>query len=139
MILLLVDPFLGRSIGFALSVLACAGIVWWARSWTVIMNRWLPLIIAESIAVPLAAQLGHHSGGSGRLRAGERRRSGGECTGGSIRRPFDSAGICRRRHIIAERDLGGRLRLRCGMERASDHLDRHDRFATSRRRSGTCR
>jgi competence protein ComEC len=58
MILLLVDPFLGRSIGFALSVLACAGIVWWARSWTVIMNRWLPLIIAESIAVPLAAQLG---------------------------------------------------------------------------------
>jgi competence protein ComEC len=57
MILLLVDPFLGRSIGFALSVLACAGIVWCARSWTVIMNRWLPLIISESIAVPLAAQL----------------------------------------------------------------------------------
>ena len=57
MILLLLDPFLGRSIGFALSVLACAGIVWWARRWTVIMNRWLPLIIAESIAVPLAAQL----------------------------------------------------------------------------------
>jgi competence protein ComEC len=57
MILLLVDPFLGRSIGFALSVLACAGIVWWARSWSVIMNRRLPLIISESIAVPLAAQL----------------------------------------------------------------------------------
>jgi competence protein ComEC len=57
MILLLVDPFLSRSIGFALSVLACAGIVWWARRWSVIMNRWLPLIIAESIAVPLAAQL----------------------------------------------------------------------------------
>ncbi len=56
-ILLLLDPFLSRSIGFALSVLACAGIVWWARSWTVIMNRWLPVIIAESIAVPLAAQL----------------------------------------------------------------------------------
>ncbi len=57
MILLLADPFLSRSIGFALSVLACAGIVWWARSWTVVMNRWLPMIIAESIAVPLAAQL----------------------------------------------------------------------------------
>jgi competence protein ComEC len=57
MILLLVDPFLSRSIGFALSVLACAGIVWWARRWTLIINRWLPLIIAESIAVPLAAQL----------------------------------------------------------------------------------
>jgi competence protein ComEC len=57
MILLLVDPFLSRSIGFTLSVLACAGIVWWARRWSVIINRWLPLIIAESIAVPLAAQL----------------------------------------------------------------------------------
>jgi competence protein ComEC len=57
MILLLVDPFLSRSIGFALSVLACAGIVWWSRRWTVIINRWLPRIIAESIAVPLAAQL----------------------------------------------------------------------------------
>jgi competence protein ComEC len=57
MILVLVDPFLSRSIGFALSVLACTGIVWWARSWTEIMSRWLPVIIAESIAVPLAAQL----------------------------------------------------------------------------------
>ncbi|HEY6683352.1 MAG TPA: ComEC/Rec2 family competence protein, partial [Propionibacteriaceae bacterium] len=57
MILLLVDPFLSRSIGFALSVLACAGIVWWSRRWTMIIKRWLPHIIAESIAVPLAAQL----------------------------------------------------------------------------------
>ena len=57
MILLLVDPFLSRSIGFALSVLACAGIVWWSRRWTMIINQWLPHIIAESIAVPLAAQL----------------------------------------------------------------------------------
>jgi len=56
-ILLLLDPFLSRSIGFTLSVLACAGIVWWARRWTMIINRWLPLIIAESITVPLAAQL----------------------------------------------------------------------------------
>jgi competence protein ComEC len=56
-ILLLLDPFLSRSIGFTLSVLACAGIVWWARRWTMIINHWLPSIIAESIAVPLAAQL----------------------------------------------------------------------------------
>ena len=56
-ILLAVDPFLSRSVGFTLSVLASAGIVWWARRWAMIMNRWLPLIIAESIAVPLAAQL----------------------------------------------------------------------------------
>jgi competence protein ComEC len=57
LILLLLDPFLSRSVGFTLSVLACAGIVWWTRRWTMIINRWLPLIIAEAVAVPLAAQL----------------------------------------------------------------------------------
>jgi competence protein ComEC len=57
LILLLLDPFLSRSVGFTLSVLACAGIVWWARRWTMIINCWLPLLVAESIAVPLAAQL----------------------------------------------------------------------------------
>ena len=56
-ILLVADPFLSRSVGFTLSVLASAGIVWWARPWAMIMNRWLPMIIAESVAVPLAAQL----------------------------------------------------------------------------------
>src|SRR4030095_10716767 len=50
MILLLLDPFLSRSIGFALSVLACAGIVWWARRWTMIMNPWLPVIIAQALS-----------------------------------------------------------------------------------------
>jgi competence protein ComEC len=57
LVLLLLDPFLSRSVGFTLSVLACAGIVWWARRWAMIINRWLPLVFAESIAVPLAAQL----------------------------------------------------------------------------------
>jgi competence protein ComEC len=56
-ILLLFDPFLSRSVGFTLSVLASAGIVWWAGRWAVFINSWLPLIIAESVAVPLAAQL----------------------------------------------------------------------------------
>ena len=54
--LLLVDPFLGRSVGFALSVLASAGIIWWARRWTEVM-RWLPRPAAEAVSVPLAAQL----------------------------------------------------------------------------------
>jgi competence protein ComEC len=58
------------------------------------MTRWLPLIISESIAVPLAAQLATTPAVSER---GERRRSGGVRPGGSIRRPFDSAGIWRRR------------------------------------------
>ncbi len=55
--LLLVDPYLSRSIGFALSVLASAGIVWWAGAWVEVMRRWLPRIIAEAVAVPLSAHL----------------------------------------------------------------------------------
>ena len=55
--LLLVDPYLARSVGFALSVLASGGIVWWARPWTALLRRWLPRVLAESVAVPLAAHL----------------------------------------------------------------------------------
>lgn len=55
--LLLIDPFLSRSLGFALSVLASGGIIWWARAWAVTMNRWLPMAIAEMVAVPLSAHL----------------------------------------------------------------------------------
>ncbi len=55
--LLLMDPFLSRSVGFALSVLASAGIIWWARPWALVMNRWMPLVLAELVAVPLAAHL----------------------------------------------------------------------------------
>ncbi|QGN31751.1 ComEC/Rec2 family competence protein [Microlunatus sp. Gsoil 973] len=58
MIMLLVgDPWLGRSPGFALSVLASGGIVWWARRWAAALQTWLPRVIAESIAVPLSAHL----------------------------------------------------------------------------------
>ncbi len=57
LLLLMLDPFLSRSVGFALSVLASGGIIWWARSWALVLNRRLPLIIAETITVPLAAHL----------------------------------------------------------------------------------
>ena len=56
LVLVLVDPFLARSVGFALSVLASAGIVWWASSW-VREAWWLPRPLAEAVAVPLAAHL----------------------------------------------------------------------------------
>ena len=56
--LLLLDPFLSRSVGFGLSVLASGAIVWWGRSWSEIMGRWLPRMVAESVTVPLAAHLG---------------------------------------------------------------------------------
>jgi competence protein ComEC len=55
--LLLVDPWLARSWGFALSSVATAGIVVFARSWTRRLGRWLPGWLAEAVAVPLAAQL----------------------------------------------------------------------------------
>ncbi|MCW2811479.1 MAG: fold metallo-hydrolase [Friedmanniella sp.] len=55
--LLLLDPYLSRSLGFQLSVLASGGIIWWARPWSRLLHRWLPLVVAESVAVPLAAHL----------------------------------------------------------------------------------
>jgi competence protein ComEC len=56
-LLLLLDPYLSRSYGFALSVLASAGIIWWAPRWVAALRRWLPAVAAEAVAVPLAAQL----------------------------------------------------------------------------------
>lgn len=56
-VLLLADPFLSRSLGFTLSVLASGGIIWWATRWSEVMNRWLPAKVAELVAVPLAAHL----------------------------------------------------------------------------------
>ena len=56
-VLLLVQPALAVQPGFALSVLATAGIVLLAPSWRDAMARWLPRWAAEAIAVPAAAQL----------------------------------------------------------------------------------
>jgi competence protein ComEC len=55
--LLLVDPGLASSVGFALSVLATAGILLLAPAWRDALGRWLPRWLAEAIAVPAAAQL----------------------------------------------------------------------------------
>ena len=55
--LLLVDPWLARSVGFLLSALATCGIVLLAPRWRASLARWLPRWLAEAIAVPLAAQL----------------------------------------------------------------------------------
>ncbi|MGV8910018.1 MAG: ComEC/Rec2 family competence protein [Propionicimonas sp.] len=55
--LLLVDPWLGRSTGFVLSVCASGGIIAWARRWAGVLAGWLPVWLAEAITVPVAAQL----------------------------------------------------------------------------------
>lgn len=55
--LLLLDTSLARSAGFALSVLATAGIVLLGPRWRDSLARWMPVRIAEAVACPLAAQL----------------------------------------------------------------------------------
>jgi len=55
--LLLLDTSLARSAGFALSVLATAGIVLLGPGWRDALARWMPVRIAEAVACPLAAQL----------------------------------------------------------------------------------
>jgi competence protein ComEC len=56
-VLVLFDPWLARSVGFALSVVATAGILLLAPGWRDAMARWMPRWLAEALAVPMAAQL----------------------------------------------------------------------------------
>src|SRR5690606_10389040 len=51
------DPWLATTVGFALSVLATAGILLLAPGWVEVMERWLPRWAAQAVAVPLAAQV----------------------------------------------------------------------------------
>jgi competence protein ComEC len=56
-VLLTIDPWLSRSYGFALSVLATGGLLLLARPLADVMARLLPRGLALVLAVPLAAQL----------------------------------------------------------------------------------
>ncbi|MCU1577919.1 MAG: ComEC/Rec2 family competence protein [Rhodoglobus sp.] len=55
--LLVNDPWLARSYGFALSVLATGGLLLLAGPLAKALGRWMPRWLALTIAVPLAAQL----------------------------------------------------------------------------------
>ncbi len=55
--LLLVDPWLARSLGFALSSLATAGILFLGPTFRDALGAWMPRWAAEALAVPFAAQL----------------------------------------------------------------------------------
>ncbi|MCW2755586.1 MAG: internalization-related competence protein ComEC/Rec2 [Marmoricola sp.] len=55
--LMLADPWLATSIGFALSACATAGILLLAPGWRDALAGWLPSWVAEALAVPMAAQL----------------------------------------------------------------------------------
>jgi competence protein ComEC len=56
-LLLLFQPWLALSVGFVLSALATAGILFLAPPWRDALMRWLPRWAAEAVAVPMAAQL----------------------------------------------------------------------------------
>lgn len=57
LVLLMVDPWLGRTYGFALSVLATAGIIVLGPPFSEALARWLPRFAATAVGVPLAAQV----------------------------------------------------------------------------------
>jgi competence protein ComEC len=57
LVLVLVDPWLARSVGFLLSSLATGGILLLAPVWRDAMAGWLPRWLAEALAIPMAAQL----------------------------------------------------------------------------------
>lgn len=56
-LVMLFQPTLASSPGFALSVLATAGILLWATCWRDTLAQWMPRVLAEGIAVSLAAYL----------------------------------------------------------------------------------
>jgi competence protein ComEC len=56
-VLAILDPFLARTVGFVLSVVATAGIVWLAPGWTTNLAARMPRPVALAIAVSAAAQL----------------------------------------------------------------------------------
>lgn len=57
LVLVCVNPFLARSVGFVLSVFATAAILRLAPRWTARLSRRMPDWLATAIAVPAAAQL----------------------------------------------------------------------------------
>lgn len=57
LVLVLIDPWLSRSIGFVLSVVATAGILVLSPRWSAALSRWLPTPLADALAVPMAAQV----------------------------------------------------------------------------------
>lgn len=57
LVLVAVDPFLGRSVGFVLSVVATGALILIAPGWANRLERHLPRWLAVAVAIPAAAQL----------------------------------------------------------------------------------
>ena len=123
-ILIMIDPFLSRSVGFTLSVLASAGIIGWAPGWTVRLRRWMPRVFAESLAVPLAAHLATLpvvAAISGQVSV-----VGvlANAAAGPLVPPATVLGFLAAGLSLLERHAGRMRRFRSGLVGAGDHLDR---------------
>lgn len=57
LVLVIGDPWISRSYGFVLSVLATVGLLTLTRPLTVFLSAWLPRPLAAGISLPIAAQL----------------------------------------------------------------------------------
>ena len=57
LVLLIADPWLARDYGFALSVLATAGLLVLSGPIAEVLSRWMPRWLAVVIAIPVAAQV----------------------------------------------------------------------------------
>ena len=122
LLLVLVDPFLARSVGFALSVLASGGIVWWASSW-VARRPGCPAAGGGGGGAPRGAP-GDPAGGGGAVGRGERVGSAGQCTGGSLRGSGDRSRLRGGGSVVAQLVARRDRRLGGVVVRPGDHLDR---------------
>ncbi len=55
--IVVLDPWMSRSWGFVLSVLATGGIMLWCRPWADHLQTWMPRPLAEALTLPIAAQV----------------------------------------------------------------------------------
>ena len=95
-VLLLLDPGLATAIGFALSVLATAGILLLAPGWRDALTRWLPRWLAEAVAVPRGRPARLHAADRGDLGPGQPGRGAGQPAGGAGGRAGHRPGAARR-------------------------------------------
>ena len=103
LLLVLVDPELSRSAGFALSTVATAALLVVAPRWAVVLRRHMPRRVADSLAVATAAQLACGPVDSRALGPGQPGVRAGQPAGragGSVRHRAGSAG-CASLHPVA--------------------------------------
>ena len=120
--LMLIDPWLVRSVGFWLSACATAGILWWAQPWSAVME-WAPAWLAVSRHSAMGCPAGNsaHRYLDGRHSIDYwpcRQPRGSPLCAASI--GAGDGDRVARVHLAA---VGDAVRTACRMERPTDYLD----------------